>query len=1205
MLATQTRTLQAGFGISLFILLATSFASFISITSLIRNSNEVNHTNEVIQELESIISHAKDAETGQRGFLISGDPMFLEPYNGAAGRAMQALSKAKRLTAESPVQQAELERLRTILEQRFEILRRSIELKLVDVNELRRGKDVMDKAREYVESMQSLEKTQLEKRTAKAAQFAALTPAIIIIAALIALAITVYFYRKVHASFQQNAALTKSLRDKDAEITTRIDLIQKIATQISEGDYKIRLNDEQTDGLGSLANSLNKMANALDESFTQLGRKEWLQSGAARLNDRMAGEQPMNTLLQNIISQLCEYVHSPVGAIFLCANENELILSASYGYKQIDESTTRFAFGEGVVGQSAQMHKEIVVSGIDNTDFTIMTSSGSIRPNEIVAYPVHFEKELKAVIELGSLEKYSSTDLEFLRRVSENIGIAINTTYNRVKLQSLLEETQAQSEELQAQHSELENLNTELEAQAEKLQASEEELKVQQEELTEINQELQERSRLLEEKNQLVVNRNLEIQKKSEELALSARYKSEFLANMSHELRTPLNSILLLSRLLGENNDKNLKPEQIEFAHVIQSSGNSLLLLIDDILDLSKIESGKMELEYETISVSDIAYEIRMMFEPLAKQKNVAFSVLINESLPETIETDKLRLEQIIKNLVSNALKFTTAGFVEVRFDPSPREGMIAISVKDSGIGIPKDKQSLIFEAFQQADGSTRRKFGGTGLGLSISRQLAVLLRGDIALDSTPGEGSTFTLTIPPDRQHVPIQETAPVEMPQLESEMPQETALAEQAAEDQLIKYRSPSIPGEIPDDRDNINEGDKVILIIEDDTSFGTALLDFTRKKGYKGLVAVRGDKGLELARRYKPVGILLDIVLPVKSGWEVMEELKQDKMTRHIPVHIMSSMEVKRQSLMSGAIDFINKPLAFEQLNTIFERIEFYFKKDSRKVLIIEDNSKHAEALSFFLSTNQITSEISDNIENGLDSLEKKEVDCVILDMGIPDVKSYEALETLKMSKGMENIPVIIFTGKSLSRNDEMRIRKYADSIVVKTAQSYRRILDEVSLFLHLVEENKKSGTSTFGRKGTLAEVLQHKKVLIADDDVRNIFSLTRALEQHQMQVIPAVDGKEALEMLQKNPDIDIVLMDMMMPEMDGYETISRIRESNQWKRLPIIAVTAKAMTGDREKCIQAGASDYISKPVDFDQLVSLLRIWLYDSTTKKTV
>jgi CheY-like chemotaxis protein len=554
--------------------------------------------------------------------------------------------------------------------------------------------------------------------------------------------------------------------------------------------------------------------------------------------------------------------------------------------------------------------------------------------------------------------------------------------------------------------------------------------------------------------------------------------------------------------------------------------------------------------------------------------------------------------------LISNALKFTNKGFINLSVYPGAKEGFIDFAVKDSGIGIPADKQELVFEAFQQADGSTRRKYGGTGLGLSISRQLTRLLGGDIFLVSQVGQGSEFIVSVPQGKNFGSpgAIEQAGYDIP--EPEMP-ETAKQETANETTgHTPFTSAVIPQEVPDDRATIKKGDKVILIIEDDTVFAATLLDFTRKKGYKGVVAVRGDQGVEMAKLFKPQGILLDIQLPVKSGWDVMEEIKNDVHTRHIPVHIVSSYEVKKESLTRGAVDFVYKPLAFEKMDDVFRKIESVVKGDSKKVLIVEDNPKHARALAYFLSTYNINSTISENINDSVQSLEKNEVDCVILDMGIPDMKAYETLDSVKKNAGLENVPVLIFTGKSISRSDELKIKQYADSIIVKTAHSYQRVLDEVSLFLHLVEENNKSKQAPATARGprSLAEVLKDKKVLVADDDVRNIFSLTKILEKHKMQVISAIDGKEALQELEKNPDTHIVLMDIMMPEMDGFEAIAKIRQQPKWRNLPVIAVTAKAMTGDREKCIKAGASDYISKPVDVDQLISLLRIWLYESGSK---
>lgn len=1197
------RNLQIGFGLSLLLLIITSIASYSCITNLIKSSEAVNHTNEILQQSENIISYMKDAETGQRGFLLTNDIEFLEPFNGSFEKTKTAFDKLKDLSADNIIQQSNCDSLYTIIIKRYNVLQQGIDQAkqnfAVDIFLLSDGKDQMDKARQLITRIQSIEKTLLTQRTASLNKYALYTPPLIVIATLLSLAITIVFFKRVTEDYTEKTKLNDDLYEKEKEIKNRITIIEKIAAQISSGDYKIRLDRNENDGLGSLSGSLNKMAESLEKSFQLLSDNEWVQKGAVLLGEKMAGDKDVHTLASNIVEFVAQYTNSQIGALYLSENNISLSLQGTYGVVQ--SAKKEIFAGQGITGQCYLDGKEILVNDVEE-DLFLSFSAGEIKPKNILAFPLFFEGKIIGVLEIATVKNYGAVEMEFLYNVSRKMGIAINTAYNRAKLQQLLEETQTQAEELQTQHSELENLNTELEAQAEKLQISEEELKVQQEELMETNQELEERSRLLEEKNHLIVLRNLDIQKKAEELTLSTRYKSEFLANMSHELRTPLNSILLLSRLLAENNNKTLNPDEIEYASVIRSSGNSLLQLIDEILDLSKIESGKMQLEYTHIPVDDILKDLRLLFEPMAKEKNVAFNIYKESGVPEIIETDKLRIEQILRNLISNSLKFTHRGSIDlsVKLSNESANNHLSFVVKDTGIGIPIDKQQLIFEAFQQADGSTKRKYGGTGLGLSISRQLARLLSGDIIVQSEPNEGSEFTFFLPVTK------ETATRQLRKIEEDniiihppQPQEFGPVSEGRETK--KYVTPQIPAEIPDDRNLIAPGDKVILIVEDDTSFAKALLDFSRQKGYKGIVAVRGDHGIELARSFKPEGILLDIQLPVKDGMQVIDELKSDPHTRHIPIHMMSSFEVKKESLSKGAIDFINKPFAYEQMDAVFSKIEHVIKNDHKKVLIVEDNSKHAKALSYFLSTNNINASIALNINDTVQSLQQEEINCVILDMGVPGMKGYETLETVRKNHDLENIPIIIFTGKSLSRAEEQRIKQYADSIVIKTAHSFQRILDEVSLFLHLVEENSHEKKTGFTAKklGSVDQVLKNKTVLIADDDVRNIFSLTSALEKHKMNIVSAMDGKEALQALQNNKEIDIVLMDMMMPEMDGYDTTRRIRENMQWKNLPVIAVTAKAMTGDREKCIQAGASDYISKPVDTDQLISLMRIWLYEN------
>ena len=960
------------------------------------------------------------------------------------------------------------------------------------------------------------------------------------------------------------------------------------ADQIGKGNFNIDVQPRSKDDL--LGHAIVQMAADLKVFRSKGEQTIWIQSGLNQISETLLGEKDLSALSNDALTDIIQYTGAQTGVLYI-RQAGELHFSAGYALSPEHPAPPIIEVGKTLLGQQVLRKEPLYLQDAPDSFLYIATGTGAATPGHVLIIPLMHAGITEGVMEIGSLYPFNNNVIDFVKQAAINIAVAIQSTRSRTRLQELLEETQAQAEELQTQHSELESMNVELEAQTQKLQVSEEELKVQQEELMQSNAELEERSRLLEEKNQIIVERNLDIHKKAEELALSTRYKSEFLANMSHELRTPLNSILLLSRLLSENHDHNLNGDQVEYAQVINSSGKGLLTLIDEILDLSKIESGKMELELGEVAIASVCSNMQALFEPIAREKGLQLLLETAVHTPAYIETDQVRLEQVLKNLLSNALKFTAKGTVTLAVRPGELPDTIRFAVKDTGIGIPEDKQQVIFEAFQQADGSTRRKYGGTGLGLSISRELAKLLGGQLSVTSKSNEGSEFVMTIPVTPKAADSGGSHEVPAPAREEEVPGAGK----------SRFLSPVIPEGVFDDRGLIEKNDAVILIVEDDTHFAKALLDFTHARGYKGIVSVRGDEAAELARIYKPIGILLDIQLPVKDGWQVMEELKNDPRTRPIPVHIMSSMEAKKESLMKGAVDFISKPVDPESMQSIFEKMEFVLQRSAKKVLILEENAKHAKALAYFLSSYQVNSEISNIVEDGVTLLQQKDVDCVILDMGIPDEKAYEALEMVKEIKGLEQLPIIIFTGKSLSKSEEQRIRQYADSIVVKTAHSYQRMLDEVSLFLHLVSENAPVPAGGNGKMATLNEVLKDKTVLIADDDVRNIFSLTKALETHQMKVVSAIDGKEALEQLKDHP-VDIVLMDMMMPEMDGYDAIAAIRKQSGLRNLPIIAVTAKAMMGDREKCLQAGASDYISKPVDVDQLLSLLRVWLYDKAMK---
>ena len=1190
MKTTLKNNLRLGLGLSLIILFISSLASYVSISNLIKSTDLVKHSDEVILNVEGVISTLKDAETGQRGYLLTGNKVFLAPYNGATDTALAALNKIAASTKDNPNQQKSIAELRDIMVRRLNIIKSTIEIKSlggnVDPTVLFQGKTYMDQARSVVQRMVKEERNLLEQRTIELNKLTAYTPVLIVIAAILAILITLFFYRKVSIDFDERVLLQKEIEDKKFEMEKRIIAIKEIAHQISEGNYGTTMDSQTKDDIGELSYSLNTMSSSLKKSFDTLAENEWIQTGVANLNVKMVGEKDVFSLADDIIEFLATYTKSQIGAIYLFKDDGRLHLKGQYALNGQDLSK-ELELGEGLIGQAVKSGKQILLDEVPQGGLTVSYATGNIKPAQLLVLPIIRNSISIGGLELGTIGSFSELHLHFLNLILSDLGTALLGAQNRQKLQQFLEETQAQSEELQVQHNELEGMNAELEAQAQKLQASEEELRVQQEELLQSNQELEERSSLLEEKNELIEERNAEIQQKAEALELSTRYKSEFLANMSHELRTPLNSILLLSRLMAEN--EAMDREHQEYAEVIQSSGQGLLSLIDEILDLSKIEAGKMELDRANIKIDEVMLNMASLFNPLAKEKALKLVIDKTNDVPEFFHTDKMRLEQILKNLLSNAIKFTTEGVVTLNIEKNENLNALIFKVQDTGVGIAPDKQGMVFEAFQQADGSTRRKFGGTGLGLSISRELAKLLGGYIDLTSKENQGSTFTLTLPIDKNKgIENDIKSAWEKPAaLESTTPKVTRLTVS------------NIPQEIEDDRDNILPDDKVILIVEDDTPFAKTLLEFTRKRNYKGLVAVRGDVGIEMAKAYKPVAILLDIQLPVKDGWQVMEELKSSPDTRPIPVHIMSSLQVKKESLLKGAVDFINKPFAFEHMQEIFQKLEHALSRHPKKVLIVEENEQHAKALSYFLSNFNIQTEIATKVSDSVSALHKPDVNCVILDMGIPDKHAYETLEVVKKTPGLENLPIIIFTGKNLSKGEENRIKQYADSIVVKTAHSYQRILDEAGLFLHLVEEKNKEKTKTSKKYSELQDVLKGKTVLLADDDVRNIFSLTKMLEQHQMKVIAATDGKEALKLLNENPAIDVVLMDMMMPELDGYETTTAIRQNIKYRNLPILAVTAKAMMGDREKCIAAGASDYISKPVDLDQLVSLLRVWLYEN------
>ncbi|MFZ4929027.1 response regulator [Chryseobacterium sp. Mn2064] len=1196
------QNLQIGVGLSLLILIASSIASYWSIQNQMNHRESLSKSRRSVTAVKDVLVALLDAETGNRGYQLTGREDFLEPYKRGLREYPKALIQAESLDLQDKNQLERLTELKKSVNQVMDNLQHLVEDRrkgiIMTQQQIVTGKSYMDECRKIVSDFVRYEENQVEVKNKDLNRSSGTTVLFILFSAIAAVVVTIFFYVKMRADLIRRDKLEKMLKQKDQETFRRVSAIQKIANRVANGDYSEKAVDNAEDDLGDLVDSLNHMTESLKVSFDKINKSDWRQKGLALLNESLVGNKSVEEVAQKALHQLIEYGKCINGSLYLY-DEGILKLNKAFGLEGNMKKT--FEPGEGMVGQAFLTAKNQVYNNLDEEDFVVTFASSTIKIYGILLIPIFADGHPIGVLELGSTSNFDEDRISYFSECCINIGIALSAAKGREKEQQLLEETQAQSEELQVQHSELENLNTELEAQTQKLQASEEELKVQQEELMQANAELEERSRLLEEKNHLIAERNNEIQKKVEELALSTKYKSEFLANMSHELRTPLNSILLLSRLMAENPDENLNEDQVESAKVIQSSGTSLLTLIDEILDLAKIESGKMTLEYQDVIIGEVVKDLKSLFNPVFQEKALQFNIQIDPNVQNIIESDRLRIDQVLRNLLSNALKFTKEGSIALHIRKhSDKPDFIVFSVKDTGVGIAEDKQKIIFEAFQQADGSTKRKFGGTGLGLSISREIAKLLGGELVLKSEINKGSEFSFIIPVYAvSEIPHNETDQ-DLVEIIREDVEEIKSILDDGETGTILLNDLEIPEDVADDRDNIKDGDKVILIIEDDTNFAKALLKYAHKQNYKGIVVVRGDHGLSAAQKYHPHAILLDVQLPVKDGWEVMDDLKSNPATKNIPVHMMSVLHLKKESLMKGAVDFINKPVALDKMTDVFGKIEEALKKGPQKVLIVEENAKHASALSYFLSNFNISLSVEHNVEDSVKALTSDQVDCVILDIGNLKGDEYNVIESIKSHEGLENLPIIIFTEQNLSREEELKIKQYADSIVVKTAHSYQRILDEVGLFLHLVEEKNNFLENNTNRVlGSLTEVLSGKKVLITDDDVRNIFSLTKALEKYKVEVIVAMDGKHSLQQIKQNPDIDVILMDMMMPEMDGYETIKEIRKMPAFARLPIIAITAKSMIGEREKCITAGASDYISKPVDIDQLLSLLRVWLYES------
>ncbi|PVY41370.1 response regulator [Pontibacter virosus] len=982
-------------------------------------------------------------------------------------------------------------------------------------------------------------------------------------------------------------------------------MLSEVTKAIGEGRYDMDVEPQSE--ADTLSLSIRTMKDNLHTYTTENANRNWVLTGVAELSNLIGGESTLDNVSKHALSYLCNYTDSEAGVLYLHNSKGKLEPAASYGLQKNKAQLPVFEVGTGTVGQTVQERKVKVLEGVQEEYLRIRTGLSDIEPATVIIMPLYFGNTIVGALELASRTPYTEVQRRLLDSASERISVLIHTLKAHLQTQELLYETQNQAEELETQQEELRQLNAEL-------KASEEELRVNQEELQEKNAELEEKAQLLEEqyealgaKNKALEDAREAIELKIQQVETVSKYKSDFLANMSHELRTPLNSILILSRLLADNAENTLSTKQIDHAHIIHKSGNDLLRLINEILDLSKIESGMVKLETEELKLSDIS--MRPMFRELAAKKQINFKERHLPGAFDSIVTDRFRLEQILKNFIGNAIKFTDEGG-EVEFKVYPvterpafksellreSQDVVAFAVRDTGIGIAQDKQEVVFEAFQQADTSTTRKYGGTGLGLTISKELASLLGGELMLESEPGKGSTFTLYLP----RVPFGKANGAAIPEKRQASAYTPSIAQPAAMagPSSAQQKSQSM-GQVFLNMEREDKKDICVLIVEDDKGFSDILADFAKAKNFRVHQAFTGRDGLRMAMEHKPDAMLLDIQLPDMTGWDVLKKVREDKNLRNINVHVMSAYDKEVIGEHAENEEYLPKPVTLEMLNKAFGSIVNKSGVSIENILIVEDNEIENKAVAELLLAHGLKSTSAYSAEEAEKVLAKQKVDCIILDLNLPGMKGYDWMKRIKSQTKLGDIPIIIYSGKDLSEDEETKLKEFANTIIIKNEYSYLRLLDEVQLFLHKVNQKLPPGNELKMKLHVPEEVLRGKKILVVDDDVRNIYSLSSLLELHGMQVVAAYDGKEALEKLDTETGIDMVLMDVMMPEMDGIEATKRIRADLRFKQLPIISLTAKAMKEDREKCIEAGASDYIPKPVDTDKLLTLMRVWLYEA------
>jgi CheY-like chemotaxis protein/signal transduction histidine kinase/CHASE3 domain sensor protein len=1104
--------------------------------------NWVEHSERVIGNANQVARLNSEMESGMRGYLVTGEESFLQPYEVALSRFDSEVGLLSSMVSDNPVQVARLKRITGLQQQWSEFAKESIALRrgnldYVALARTGRGKRIKDEMRKEMDAFIAMEQRLLLQRNEEARN-------------------NTFWSVLAYLLFTLGVSGLLAFRGRRE--------------------------------LLGLSVSYDEVLTQQADHAAQLQQQAWLRSGQTRLAEQMLGQPDMARLGHSALAFLGQYLDAPVAALYSRDGDGLLKRIATHGFTPGSEQVEQtFYSAQGLVGQAALENRIVRLDDVPPDYLKVASGLGQAAPRHVLVVPLHHDAQVTGVVEMAFLRELKPRDMELARLVAHTIGTALHGAVYRQRLQDALGETQQLNEELQVQQEELRTVNEELQEQSQILSQSQATLENQQAELEQTNEQLAEQAMSLDHKNAALRQAQADLEARAEELARASRYKSEFLANMSHELRTPLNSSLILARLLSENPKGNLTEEQVRFAQSIHSAGNDLLNLINDILDISKVEAGKLELVPEQVTLATLVDALKTSFEPLARQKKLAFEVRIAPGTPAALLTDRQRVEQILKNLLSNAVKFTESGAVRLLVSPEAAGG-IMLAVQDSGIGIREDQQDIIFEAFRQADGTTSRRYGGTGLGLSISRDLSVLLGGSISVHSVPGQGSTFAL-------HLPAALPAPLDNP-VAGALPRAVQPAPQAATAPALPAPSqPALPA-FADDRFMKGKG-RVVLVIEDDVVFARILYDLAHELGFNCLVAHSGEDGFMLAEQFMPDAVLLDMGLPDRSGLSMLQRFKETPGTRHIPVHVVSGQDHKEAALLLGAVGYAIKPSSREQLKEVFTTLEHKLTQKLKRVLLVEDDELQRESVIRLIADDEVNITAVQTGAEALALLGSTIFDCMIVDLKLPDMPGNELLRRMSADDICSFPPVIVYTGRSLSRAEEADLLKYSRSIIIKGAHSPERLLDEVTLFLHKVESSLSAEQQKLLKAArSRDEVFEGRKILLVDDDVRNIFSLTSALEQKGFRVEIGRNGFEALERLDMVSDIELVLMDIMMPGMDGLEAMRRIRQNPRLQKLPIIAVTAKAMKDDQEQCLAAGANDYLAKPIDLDRLFSLLRVWM---------